>query len=147
MHTYTAFSDVVPSRGRCGQRASKPCTLPTSFEIAEHAYLPPIIPSWKAGLLAVNADSSRTNVATSEYAFPKPELFVSVQTPEKQKVVLLAWLRLRVGLIALLAPPFNLPVLPHQTWQTLLQFDWLQNPANHDPASSQFNDREAKRQE
>ncbi len=147
MHTHTSFSDAVPSRGRRGQRALKARTLPTSFDIAEHAYLPPIIPSWKAGLLAVNADPSRTDVAASGYTFPKPELFVSVQTPEKQKIVLLAWLRLRVGLIVLLAPPFNPPVLPHQTWRTLLQFDWLQNPANHDPASSQVNDREAKRRE
>ncbi|KAK0445818.1 hypothetical protein EV421DRAFT_1902184 [Armillaria borealis] len=79
-------TSISAFRGRRGQRGSKARTLPTRFEVAAHAYLPPIIPSWQAGLLAVNADPSRSDAPAAGYAFPKPELFVSVKTLEKQKV-------------------------------------------------------------
>ncbi len=54
-----------------------------SFDIAEHAYLPPIIPSWKVGLLAVNANPSHTDVAASGYAFPKPETVCKCPNPRE----------------------------------------------------------------
>ncbi|PBK80168.1 hypothetical protein ARMGADRAFT_1092468 [Armillaria gallica] len=101
---------------------------PYKHQGVEHCLLPPLLAAWREALFAVNTSPEHAQVPTAGYAFPRPELFVTVQS-----------------IFALLAPPFNPPLLPHQTWQTVLQFDWLLESSSDAPGSGVVNDHEAKR--
>ncbi len=114
------------------------------FTVVEHPCLPPINSAWQAGLLTVDTNPTCTQMAPAGYAFPHPDLFVSVQTEAKMRMLLLRWLQLQAGLYVLLAPPFIPTLLLHQTWRTVLQFDWVEDHQNPESTSTAVNVREAK---
>ncbi len=64
------------------------------FTVVEHPCLPLINSAWHAGLLTVDTNPTRTQMAPAGYAFPRPDLFVSVQTEAKMRMLLLGWLQL-----------------------------------------------------
>lgn len=117
------------------------------FTVVKHPCLPPINSAWQAGLLTVDTSPTCTQMALAGYVFPRLDLFVSVQTEAKMRMLLLGWLQLRAGLYALLVPPFTPTLLPHQTWRIVLQFDWLEDHQNPKSTSTAVNVREAKRRE
>ncbi|KAK0463845.1 uncharacterized protein EV420DRAFT_1638760 [Desarmillaria tabescens] len=130
----TSSERYKPYEHQRGHRRKKDrpanCSPCEGAAILEHRLLLPLHVAWCQGLMAANTAPERSQVPAAGYAFPRLELFVTVQSVEKLQTLLSGWLRLQSGVFALLTPPFNPPLLPHQTWCTVLQFDWLLESSN-----------------
>ncbi|PBK63765.1 hypothetical protein ARMSODRAFT_1023663 [Armillaria solidipes] len=95
------------------------------FDNPTHSLLPPLIDTWRLGLETVNADKARPPCAAHSYTLPHPDLFCTVQSEEKLKLLLVSWLHLRVRLLAHFNCHYQVDVKSHQLWRTILQMDWL----------------------
>ncbi len=80
------------------------------------------------------------------FALPHPELFITVQTDAKFRLMITSWLRLHMGLLACFNDASYQPQLHiHQTWRTILQIDWLDEQSQGFSSSSQARGEQARR--
>ncbi|PBK84356.1 hypothetical protein ARMGADRAFT_1037099 [Armillaria gallica] len=62
------------------------------FEVITHTLLPEIHPPWKDALLGVNVDKAHVDVPAAPFAFPRPDLFVTISDSAKRmNIVILPW--------------------------------------------------------
>ncbi|KAK0477452.1 hypothetical protein IW261DRAFT_1634786 [Armillaria novae-zelandiae] len=66
---------------------------PNQFEVITHALLPGIRTTWKDGLLGVNVDKACVDVPAAPFAFPRPDLFMTISDSGKRMSVLSTWLQ------------------------------------------------------
>ncbi|SJL14437.1 uncharacterized protein ARMOST_17894 [Armillaria ostoyae] len=95
------------------------------FLLVTHELLPEISTPWKDALLTVDADKTRIEVPAAPFAFPRPDLFVTISDSAKRMSTLGTWLRLRPGHLAMQTPSYTPAKLSHQMWRTILTYDWV----------------------
>ncbi|PBK58135.1 hypothetical protein ARMSODRAFT_1028512 [Armillaria solidipes] len=95
------------------------------FLVITHELLPEISTPWQEALLTVDADKTRIEVPAAPFAFPRPDLFVTISDSAKRMSTLRTWLRLRPGHLAMQTPSYCPAKLSHQMWRTILSYDWV----------------------
>ncbi|PBK58799.1 hypothetical protein ARMSODRAFT_1027967 [Armillaria solidipes] len=110
------------SRSRKGHL--KPEKL-NKFLLVTHELLPEISTPWKDALLMVNADKTRIEVPATPFAFPHPDLFITISDLAKRMSTLGTWLRLRPGHLAMQTPSYTPAKLSHQMCRMILTYDWV----------------------
>ncbi|KAK0237592.1 hypothetical protein EDD85DRAFT_951781 [Armillaria nabsnona] len=93
--------------------------------VITHELLPEIGTPWQEGLLTVDADKTRVDVPATPFAFPRPDLFVTISDSAKRMSTLQTWLCLRPGHLAMQTPSYCPAKLSHQMWRTILTYDWV----------------------
>ncbi|KAK0452207.1 uncharacterized protein EV420DRAFT_1482295 [Desarmillaria tabescens] len=131
-----------PEPGRSRRGNLKPQSL-NRFVLIDHELLPEISPPWKDGLLSIDASKDRINVPAAPFAFPRPDLFVTITEPSKRMSAISSWLRLRPGHLAMQVPSYRPAKLSHQMWRTILSYDWVGRSAERDRVRG----RDTKRRE
>ncbi|KAK0478124.1 hypothetical protein IW261DRAFT_1565111 [Armillaria novae-zelandiae] len=79
----------------------------------------------KTGLLGVNVDKACVDVPAAPFAFPRPDLFMTISDSGKRMSVLSTWLRLRPGHLAMQTSSYCPGKVSHQMWQAILSYDWV----------------------
>ncbi|KAK0484238.1 hypothetical protein EDD18DRAFT_1112036 [Armillaria luteobubalina] len=102
------------------------------FEMITHALLPEIRPPWREALLGVNVDKGHVNVPAAPFAFPQPDLFVTISDSAKWMSMLSTWLCLRPGLLAMQTLSYCTGKFSHQMWWAILSYDWVGKSDVHD---------------
>ncbi|PBK68380.1 hypothetical protein ARMSODRAFT_976187 [Armillaria solidipes] len=95
------------------------------FLLVTHELLPEMSTPWKGALLTVDADKTRLEVPAPPFAFPRPDLFVTISDSAKRMSTLRTWLRLRPGHLAMQTSSYTPAKLSHQMWRTILTYDWV----------------------
>ncbi|PBK79638.1 hypothetical protein ARMGADRAFT_1040643 [Armillaria gallica] len=102
--------------------SNKASSANATFKVMTHSHLAPLINTWKLGLQRVNAAKERPPCCAMGFTLPRPELFITVQTDAKFRLMITLWLRL------------------HQTWRTILQIHWLDEQSQGFSSSSRARD-------
>ncbi|KAK0430979.1 hypothetical protein EV421DRAFT_1912340 [Armillaria borealis] len=95
------------------------------FLVITHELLPEISTPWQEALLTVDADKTHIEVPATPFAFPWPDLFVTISDSAKRMSTLRTWLRLCPGHLAMQTPSYCPAKLSHQMWRTILSYDWV----------------------
>ncbi|KAK0224258.1 hypothetical protein IW262DRAFT_1295893 [Armillaria fumosa] len=117
--------------------SNKAGSAKATFEVMTHSHLAPLINMWKLGLQRVDATKERPPCCAMGFALPRPELFITVQTDAKFRLMITSWLQLCMGLLGRFNDASYQPQLhSHQTWRTILQIDWLDEQSQGFSSSS-----------
>ncbi|KAK0215524.1 hypothetical protein IW262DRAFT_1465183 [Armillaria fumosa] len=128
-----ALSPNIPTQGvfspynqaNCSQKGHLKPVSANKFKVITHALLPEIFPPWKDRLLGVNVDKACVDVPAVPFAFPQPDLFVTISDSAKQMSVLSTWLCLRPGHLAMQTSSYCPGKVSHQMWWAILSYDWV----------------------
>lgn len=116
------------------KRKTNPAALSagrSKFEDPESPFLPPAIPMWRKALENVNVDEAQfayADVTPTDlgYVFPEPALFMSIQSPDRQKAYFYSWLKFRSALVyRVTSSGSNARPMPNTVWRTLLSLEYL----------------------
>ncbi|KAK0430197.1 hypothetical protein EV421DRAFT_1913248 [Armillaria borealis] len=102
------------------------------FLLVTHELLPEISTPWKDALLTVDADKTCIEVPAAPFAFPRPDLFITISDLAKWMSTLGTWLRLHPGHLAMQTPSYTPAKLSHQMWRMILTYDWVGKSAVED---------------
>ncbi|KAK0197381.1 hypothetical protein F5146DRAFT_995073 [Armillaria mellea] len=86
------------------------------YEVITHELLPAIRQLWQEALLCVNAEKAGLHVPAAPFAFPHPDLFVTISDSAKHRSMLSTWLHLRPGHVAIQTSSYSPVKLSHQMW-------------------------------
>ncbi|KAK0474218.1 hypothetical protein IW261DRAFT_1650979 [Armillaria novae-zelandiae] len=116
---------AIDNQGNRSRKGHLKPGSPNQFEVITHALLPGIRTTWKDGLLGVNVDKACVDVPAAPFAFPRPDLFVTISDSGKRMSVLSTWLRLRPGHLAMQTSSYCPGKVSHQMWRAILSYDWV----------------------
>lgn len=100
------------------------------FEDLPSPLLPPAIPSWRTALENYDPLTARfryNELVPSDlgYVFPEPALFLSMQSPDRQKAFFSTWLKYRSAFIYRVSSgSFDVQPMPNKVWRTVLSGDF-----------------------